>query len=500
MKITLYLSDKDRERNIGGALAEGFAKHGETVQVIPTHEFVRPDWETQLAVVIGLKGHSKKIMAAYRRGARHCMLVDKSYFGRTEYLRLSVDGFQPSYLHASPQPDDRWRRIRDEFRIEVKPKRAKGSFLIFAGSSQKYCDWHELGDGTEFGAGVCHSINKQTHSTLKLYYRPKPSWAAGHPEQVKPILDTVFSGPDVKLDKLLPGCQALVTHGSNAAVEAVINGVPAVLVSHEGVCAAWRVADKGVEKVYDPWFPDDGARLQWLADLSYCQFDLGEMKDGTAWALTAPHTMKQNETSWAGLPPGEREKAQYRVMHASNKMFRGSSIKGHIEALTDLIHRHRPATLLDYGSGKGAQYTERKVQEAWGGLVPACYDPGVPGIDVKPGGRFEGVICTDVIEHIPPETVEQDYLEAIGYATKFAFFCIYTGPSRKFLPDGRNAHLTQRPQKWWVEKTCELTGGRVEREFSVSKPIPGGGYEVFPHWAIRAASGIEVVLTFRAEE
>ena len=500
MKVTLYLSDKPREHEIGAALADGFRRHGETVAMVGTHEYVRPDWETQLAVVIGVKGHSKRITAAYRRGERHAMLVDKSYIGRSEYLRLSVDGFQPAYLHSAPRPPDRWNRIRDQFRIEVRPKRAQGRHLIYAGSSQKYCDWHELGDATEYAKGVCHAINKQSHSTLKLYYRPKPSWAAGHPEQCKALNDTVFSGPNERLAQLLPGCQAVVTHGSNAAVEAVIAGVPAVVVSHEGVCAAFRVAAQGVESVYDPYFPDDAERTQWLADLAYCQFDLDEMSNGTAWALTKPHTMTQDDISWAGLPPGECEKAQYRVMHASGKMFRGASIKGHLEALTDLVHRHQPQTMLDYGSGKGAQYTEWKVQEAWGGLMPTCYDPGVPAFENKPCGKFDGVICTDVIEHIPPETVEQDYLDAIGYAVKFAFFCIYTGPARKFLPDGRNAHLTQRPQKWWIAKTCDLTGGKIEREFNVAKPIPGGGYEVFPHWAIRAASGVEVVLTFRSEE
>jgi hypothetical protein len=428
------------------------------------------------------------------------MLVDKSYFGRGEYYRLAVDGFQPAYLHATPRPDDRWRKLRDEFRIEVRPKRARGKHLIYAGSSQKYCNWHELGDASEYAKSACHAINKQTHSTLPLYYRPKPSWAANHPEEVRPIPDTRFSGPQERLAALLPECQALVTHGSNAAVEAVIAGVPAVLISHEGCSAAYRVAGHGVERVYDAPFPGDDERLRWLSDLAYCQFNLEEMQDGTAWAVTAPFTMKQDQVNWAGLPPLECVIAQYRAMHESAKVFRGASIKGHIEALTDLIHRHRPESLLDYGSGKGAQYTEWKVQEAWGGLVPACYDPAVPGIDVKPAGRFDGVICTDVIEHVPPEAVEAVYREAIEYGARFAFFCIYTGPARKFLPDGRNCHLTQRPRKWWIDKTCELTGGRVEREFDVSKPIPGGGYEKFAHWAIRAASGVEVVLTFRSEE
>ena len=500
MKITLYLSAKDREHTLGEALKAGFERHGDTVATVATHEFVRPDWETQLAVVVGVKGHSKRILAAYNRGERHCMLVDKSYFGRGEYYRLSVDGFQPPYLHAAPRPDDRWRMLRDEFRIEVLPKRAKGTHLIYAGSSQKYCNWHELGDASAYARSVCHAINKQTHSTLPLYYRPKPSWAANHPDEVGKIDYTIFSGPQEHLKDRLPNCLALVTHGSNAAVEAVIAGVPVCLVSQEGACAAWRVADYGVERVYDARFPTDAERLQWLSDLAYCQFDLEEMRDGTAWEITGKHTMKAGLQEWAGKAPLENVIAQYRAMHESKKMFRGASIKGHIEALQDLIHRHQPATMLDYGSGKGAQYTEWKVQENWGGLVPTCYDPGVPEHSEKPAGQFDGVICTDVIEHVPPEAVEAVYQEAIAYARKFAFFCIFTGPARKFLPDGRNCHLTQRPQKWWIEKTCELCGGKVERTFDVSKPIPGGGYEKFPHWVIRAMNGCEVVLTFREEE
>ena len=501
MKVTLYLSDKPREYAIGDALAAGFRKHGDTAQVIATHDYVRPDWETQLAVIIGIKAHSKRIFEDYRRGGRHAVLVDKSYFGRTECVRLSVDAFQPP---VTPRPDDRWRKARDQFRIEVQPPRAPGGeYLIYAGSSQKYCDWHELGDVSEFAASTCHAINKQTHSDIKLLYRPKPSWVAGHPQDVKPVPDTEFSGPDVKLGKLLPDCAALVTHGSNAAVEAVIAGVPVVVIS-QGACAAEPVAERKIEALrfirvggFSPHFPTDAQRLQWLAHLAYCQFNLVELANGTAWEILAAQTMKAGLQDWAGLPPLENVIAQYRAMHESQKMFRGSSIKGHIEAIQDLVAHHKPTSLLDYGCGKGAQYSEWRVQDAWGGLTPACYDPGVPGIDAKPTGRFDGVLCTDVMEHVPPESVEAVFGEAIAYGEKFAFFCIYTEPSRKFLPDGRNCHLTCQPARWWVDLACRLTGGVVERLYNISKPIPGGGYEVFPHTAIRAANGAEVVLTFR---
>lgn len=507
MKVTLYLSAKleggaikDRELALGNALRSGFEKHGETVNMIPTHEFVRPDWESQLAVVIGIKGHSKKIFEEYRRGGRQAMLVDKSYIGRTEYVRLSVGGFQPPYAHAQPRPHDRWTKIRDEFHIDVKPRRAtKGSYLIYAGSSQKYCDWHGLGDVTQFAERMCHTINKTVHSSVKLLYRPKPSWVAGHPEDVREIPHTRFSGPDVKLGALLPECAALITHGSNAAVEAIIAGVP-VVVRSQGACAAEPVAEPDLLNLLNPRFPDDAERLQWLADLSYCQFTLDEITKGTAWEITAPHTMKAGLQSYADLPPRESVIAQYRAMHESAKMFRGNSIKGHIEAICDLVAKHGPETMLDYGSGKGMQYEELNLHAKWGGIRPTCYDPGYPPLAQKPEGHFDGVICTDVAEHWAPDFVDEYLLDVIGYAKKFAFFCIFTEEARKYLPDGRNAHLTVRPPSWWIERVCALTNGSVEREFDISKPIPGGGFEKFPHTAVRTNDGVEVVLTFRGGE
>lgn len=506
MKVTLYLSEKiqgggikERELNIGNALKSGFEKHGDQVVIVPAHEFVRPDWDTHLAVVIGIKGHSKRICEEYRRGARPPMLVDKSYFGRTEYVRLSVGGFQPPYAHAVKRQPDRWHRIRDEFHIEVKPKQKGGRYFIYAGSSQKYCDWHDLGDATTFAESVCHSINKTTHSEIPLLYRPKPSWVAGHPEDAKPIPDTQFSGPDKKLGVLLPDCKAVITHGSNAAVEAVIAGVPAIVIS-KNACAADVVAEKNIANIRDPFFPEDVARLQWLYDLAYLQFNLAEIAAGLAWEITAPHTMKTDLDKFAAMAPDEAVIAQYRAMHESHKMFRGSSLKGHVEAIADLVAKHLPTTLLDYGSGKGRQYDDLNLHERWGGLKPHCYDPGYEPFAKKPKGKFDGVICTDVAEHIPPETVDAFLRDVIGYAEKFAFFCIFTEPSRKYLPDGRNCHLTCKPPVWWIERLCAISGGKHINDFMVRKPLLGGATQDFKHSVIRSEKGPEIVVTFRGEE
>jgi hypothetical protein len=471
VNITLYLSQKQREYDIGNALKAGFEARGERVRIVPTQDYQSPD-DSQLAVVIGIKGVSKQVMQDYTRSGRHCILVDKSYFGRTEYLRLSLDGFQPHYAHAKPRrPMDRWEKVAKEFRIKPAPMRIRDGYLIYAGSSQKYCDWHTLGNVSDFAERVCIRINKTTHSKRALLYRPKPSW------------------------KLLPDCHSVITHGSNAAVEAILAGVPAVVISR-GTCAAEPVAGQDYDAITQPRLPSQGERLQWLADLAYCQFNTDEMASGLAWDIIAPQTVK---ASIDGDDDPESVIAQYRALHKNPKMFRGGSIKGHLEAIGTLVGRFEAETLLDYGCGKGLQYSGWKFHERWGVAAPTLYDPGVPGIDQKPSGTFDGVICTDVMEHIPEPHVSGALSEIVSYARKFAFLCIFTNPSRKLLPDGRNAHITIHEPDWWLDTICAAVDGYRDGLYQVTKVVPDGTAE-FPHHVIRAASGCEVVVTFRGAD
>ena len=143
---------------------------------------------------------------------------------------------------------------------------------------------------------------------------------------------------------------------------------------------------------------------------------------------------------------------QYQHMHENNKAFRGYTTKFVIEPVKSLIDSTGAKTLLDYGSGKGYQYSERAYHEQWGGVLPSCYDPGVKEFSVKPVDKFDGVICCDVMEHIPEEQVFVTLCEIFWYARLFVVLAIFTGPARKVLPDGRNAHITQRPEVWWRER------------------------------------------------
>jgi hypothetical protein len=100
--------------------------------------------------------------------------------------------------------------------------------------------------------------------------------------------------------------------------------------------------------------------------------------------------------------------------------------------IKDLVNRYRATTILDYGCGKGMQYKEPlpyASEDNWQtfneylGVTVYKYDPCVPEHSTLPpvGTKFDGVICTQVLNSIPDDDMPwvRDLLE--GYATKFCF-------------------------------------------------------------------------------
>jgi hypothetical protein len=107
---------------------------------------------------------------------------------------------------------------------------------------------------------------------------------------------------------------------------------------------------------------------------------------------------------------------QYKQYHAElNTNYPGNNLKPQLQHIKDLVQDTKAKTLLDFGCGKGLQYTKYKHHEEWG-VMPALYDPGVPEYDTLPEGKFDGVYSTDVMEHIPKEHLPEVFNNIYSYA------------------------------------------------------------------------------------
>jgi hypothetical protein len=145
------------------------------------------------------------------------------------------------------------------------------------------------------------------------------------------------------------------------------------------------------------------------------------------------------------------------------QVFAGGSLREHIEIVRQLAQRTGAKTILDYGCGKGQLYRERdlrlpggltvaSVKEHWGAEHIHLYDPGVEEYAKRPEGQFDGLVSTDVLEHIPEEDIGWVLGECFAFARKFVYMNIASYPAKKILPNGWNAHVTVQPPEWWRER------------------------------------------------
>lgn len=139
---------------------------------------------------------------------------------------------------------------------------------------------------------------------------------------------------------------------------------------------------------------------------------------------------------------------QYRELHRKKK-FLSFSVMQFVPEIAELVVEFQSKRILDYGCGSGKQYEQEKVHKIWGVKYPAMYDPAVPGHDRLPTGKFDGVICTDVLEHIPEDELNQVLRQIAGFTRQWAFLTVCCRQAKKLLPDGRNVHVTIQPFEWW---------------------------------------------------
>lgn len=131
-----------------------------------------------------------------------------------------------------------------------------------------------------------------------------------------------------------------------------------------------------------------------------------------------------------------------------NVTYPGFSYTRHHKRVTQLVQHHRCMSLLDYGCGKGLQWTEKQLHRKWG-FEPHLYDPAVLQHDQLPHKKFDAIISTDVLEHVPMAELPGMIYWMFLHARKFIYLGIYNEPALAKLPNGENAHCTLMHHEQW---------------------------------------------------
>jgi|TARA_R100001530_G_scaffold1283_4_gene2255 hypothetical protein len=157
----------------------------------------------------------------------------------------------------------------------------------------------------------------------------------------------------------------------------------------------------------------------------------------------------------------------------ADKMFNGISLIYYIPDLMEVVlNKEKAKSILDYGCGKGKLYSSteyntlnldkkgRRLKDSLPNLWQLdyydLYDPGYKEYSKLPKGKYDGVICTDVIEHIDENDCDWILDEIFSYGRKFIYVTIACYQALKTFDNGKNVHVNVQTPEYWKKKLDKL--------------------------------------------
>lgn len=151
------------------------------------------------------------------------------------------------------------------------------------------------------------------------------------------------------------------------------------------------------------------------------------------------------------------EASKYRAVWGDSQYREVSPGLRHLDGAIEWMDPHPRATFTDWGCGTGrvgAELYRRGFDVRLVDIAPNAYEGTLPfvvsSLWALPDslGATDYGFCADVMEHIPPERVD-DVLAGIARRTRIAcFFQIALFHDHKFTKHGA-LHLSVLPPDWW---------------------------------------------------
>ena len=219
-----------------------------------------------------LRGIMKhKIIKQCWSDKRPFFFVDSGYFGNRVgpknpggwklYHRIVYNDLQHDTMIE--RPPDRWESLG----IPLRPWRRDGRRILVAAPDDKPCLFY----GTTAQQWLQETITMlQQHSDREIVIRQR---------QGNVYVRTRNAGTNFQ-SALDDDVFAVVCFNSSAAIEAIINGIPAFVTAP---CHAARpVALDDLSKIETPFYADMDLRRAWASHLAWGQFHIKEMSSGRA--------------------------------------------------------------------------------------------------------------------------------------------------------------------------------------------------------------------------
>jgi hypothetical protein len=157
----------------------------------------------------------------------------------------------------------------------------------------------------------------------------------------------------------------------------------------------------------------------------------------------------------------------YITIHEQNPRYGSGPGSADIDAMREATAHKIVRSAVDWGCGNS-----KALEQLWPDAKRTLYDPALPDHAMIPRAIHDIGLCTDVMEHIPEDEID-DTLKKQSLVAADWLYIIHKHPAHQLLPDGTNAHVTQRDERWWSR--------RIGKFFDHVKswPCPNSGSRFF---------------------
>ena len=222
----------------------------------------------------GILAGSGEVYKWCEKEKRDFYFMDHGYFSYAHdypyWLRITKNGHCQTKLFN--RPSDRYEKY---FKQDIKPWSKKGSKILILPPTNAISDFFSVTDWLE---NTLKILRENTDRELVIRDKPyNPGVAKDHVgATIKVDLPTNKTSGPIDWSQYF----ACVTYNSNTMIESFTNGVP--VFRDPNNCGATPIAETNFTKIETPIYGD---RISLFSSLAYNNFNMEEMRNGTAWSL-----------------------------------------------------------------------------------------------------------------------------------------------------------------------------------------------------------------------
>jgi hypothetical protein len=328
MKINLYMltAERDNLKNIMRSFQEGILKYYSTSLI--NKDLTHDNYQDCIKEL--KKKHKVEVNCVYNEKYRDCdiaiqfggvkdrntvhhnlkrdikekaekiVILETPILGRKinnshdyNYYRLAVDGFLFNEgvfnYHTSNKDNTRWNKLKSELGYKEFTgwkSNPNGNILLLTqlpgDSSLRHNDTFEW---------IKNTVSEiRNHTDRKIVIRLHPAMSnKGRHEFAGNLNEFIFSNPsniewsigERSLQQDLNDAKVTVSYTSGSAIDAVLHGVPSIAIDEGSFI--WPISSHKLTEIENPFLADLKTVNQWLWNISYNQWGVGELESEAAW-------------------------------------------------------------------------------------------------------------------------------------------------------------------------------------------------------------------------